>query len=80
VWRAPYARLTPPARASRPPQVEDAAGAQLLVRMPNKFNKMLWVKRGARPPAARARARQQQQRSHVAHRPLSLVRRQLPHR
>jgi hypothetical protein len=44
--------LTPPARASRPPQVEDAAGAQLLVRMPNKFNKMLWVKRGARPPAA----------------------------
>ena len=35
-------------------QVEDADGLQLLVRMPQRFNKMLWVKRGARAAAAPA--------------------------
>lgn len=34
-------------RGSNVLEVEDAAGTQLLVRMPQRFNKMLWVKRGA---------------------------------
>jgi hypothetical protein len=38
-------------------QVEDEHGAQLLVRMPQRFNKMLWVKRGARRRSGRAAPR-----------------------
>ena len=46
-------------------QVEDEQGVQLLVRMPQRFNKMLWVKRGARPATALA-ALSQGRRAHAA--------------
>ena len=51
-------------------QVEDEHGALMLVRMPQRFNKMLWVKRGARLRGAR--------RTHTQ--ALTLRCRELPHR
>ena len=39
---------TDSAGCRRLPQVEDEEGVTMLVRMPQRFNKMLWVKRGAR--------------------------------
>jgi hypothetical protein len=46
-WRVCSTAHAPLTRFTRHAQVEDADGTQLLVRMPQRFNKMLWVKRGA---------------------------------
>ena len=39
-------------------EVEDVVGEQMLVRLPQKFNKLLWVKRGAAaaPPCVGGRS------------------------
>jgi len=50
-------RLQLPPRAARAhsQQVENTVGESMLVRMPNKFNKLLWVKRGTAAAGRRRR-------------------------